>query len=455
MRGLETLDASEAEGGPSTPAPMPGVLLVWSATGPVFQAVAVGDGELVLGREPGGAGLAVDDTLVSRRHCGVRHSAGTWTIRDLGSRNGTFVDGIQRDSIAIVGDGVVRIGHCIFLRCADLHQVAGGVAREGEALVGPRLRRAWAQIAEIARFSPTILITGESGTGKELAARHFHRAGKGGPFIAVNCATIPEGVAERLLFGTRRGAYSGANQDAAGYVQAADGGTLFLDEFGELELAVQAKLLRLLEDRTIIPLGATRPQEVDVRVCVATNRDLRAAAADGAFREDLYFRVAEPSVTLPPLRERREEIPALIQDALDVVHGGLFPHSALVEACLVRPWPGNVRQLRSSIRAAAQRAILASRALVGVIDLSEEAGLPLVGASSSDPPAAEGEAPEGGPGRLSDYEPAKILAALRDADGNVSRAARALGVHRNQLRRWLAKTPGAAMTPAQPLADDP
>jgi len=237
VRGAETLDASDTEDGATPRPPLPGVVVLWSAAGPSFRPLAVGDRELILGREPP-SGLALDDTIVSRRHCSVRYGGSAWNIRDLGSRNGTHVDGVAHDTITITGDRVVRVGHSILLCAADLHPLDGGVARVEDAIVGPRLRRAWDQIAQIARFSPTILVTGESGTGKELAARHFHRASKGDAFVAVNCATIPEGVAERLLFGTRRGSYSGATQEAPGYVQAAEGGTLLLYEFVEFDLAV-------------------------------------------------------------------------------------------------------------------------------------------------------------------------------------------------------------------------
>jgi transcriptional regulator with PAS, ATPase and Fis domain len=163
------------------------------------------------------------------------------------------------------------------------------------------MQRIYAAIADAARDSRTLLVVGPTGAGKELAARHFHRAGPRpqGPFVAVNCATIPAGLAERVLFGAVRGAYSGADSNADGYVHAADGGVLFLDELGELELTVQAKLLRFLETREVYAVGATRPRTVDVRVCSATHRDLRAMAGRREFREDLYFRLGRPQVALP------------------------------------------------------------------------------------------------------------------------------------------------------------
>src|SRR6185436_2830275 len=173
---------------------------------------------------------------------------------------------------------------------------------------------------------------------------------------AVNCAAIPHTIAERLLFGARRGAYSGAEADAIGYVQEADGGTLFLDEIAELDAQVQAKLLRVLESREVLSLGASRPRKVDFALCSAASKDLRALVGSGGLREDLYFRIGRPAVMLPALRHRPEEIPALIARELARCSPALTAHVALVEQCLLRPWPGNVRELVAEIRVAAQAA---------------------------------------------------------------------------------------------------
>src|SRR5262249_30230012 len=200
----------------------------------------------------------------------------------------------------------------------------------------------------------TLHITGETGSGKELAARRFHETGPrpDGKFIAVNCATIPAALAERLLFGARKGAYSGADTDTEGYVQAAHGGSLFLDEVAELELAVQAKLLRVLETREVVPLGGSHGKKVDVRFCSATHGGLRARVADGRFREDLFFRIGRPEVRLPPLRERAEEIPWLVQAALE----GATAHVSLVERALACAGRGNTRELALETREAARPA---------------------------------------------------------------------------------------------------
>ena len=275
----------------------------------------------------------------------------------------------------------------------------------------------------------TLLLTGESGTGKEIAARTFHAAaGKpNAPFSAVNCATIPRELAERLLFGSRRGAYSGAT-DAPGYVQAADGGTLFLDEVGELSSDVQSKLLRTLEMREVLRLGATVAEPVELNVCAATLRDLRLDVGAGRFREDLYFRIGQPEIRLPALRDRVEEIPWHIQQVLDS-HGrdaARTPSASVgfVEACALRHWPGNVRELRCEVRRAAATALVLESIELSASDLSPTGGVALKIASALPLPA---------------FPEDEFAAALTSTEGNVAGAARRLGVHRNKVRRWLER----------------
>jgi transcriptional regulator with PAS, ATPase and Fis domain len=296
-------------------------------------------------------------------------------------------------------------------------------------------------------------VTGESGSGKELAARAFHDAGpkSSGPFVAVNAATLPEALSERLLFGARKGAYSGA-LDAQGYIQSAHGGTLFLDEVAELDLAVQAKLLRVLETQEIVPLGATRPERVDIRLVSATHKDLRAEVAAGKMREDLFFRIGVPAAALPPLRERLEEIPWLIERVVREVserevgerRAEVSPHVLLVESCLLRRWPGNVRELMAEVRAAAQLAA-EERSSVLPKHLSPAAGTtvaiarPSVSTTAPEPSSAASAAPA--PMKHSDEA---IAEALRAAGGNVARTARELGMHRTQLYRWIARREGGA-----------
>jgi transcriptional regulator of acetoin/glycerol metabolism len=263
----------------------------------------------------GGVAFALDDDLVSRRHARLRWSGGVWRVQDLGSRNGTVADGARlagEQEIALATDGVIRTGRSVLLAIRDGRGHDGPLADGAERIVGPELARAMAGVAAAAA-QPTLLVLGESGTGKEAAARAYHAAGprEAGPLVTVNGATIAAGVAERLLFGARKGAFSGAT-DAPGFLQAAAGGTLFLDEVAELDLTVQAKLLRVIETREVVPVGATTGSVVDLGIVVATHVDLEARIASGQFRADLYYRLARPAITLPPLRARRTDIPRLV-----------------------------------------------------------------------------------------------------------------------------------------------
>jgi DNA-binding NtrC family response regulator len=300
-------------------------------------------------------------------------------------------------------------------------------------VMGPALQRVFQVIARASRFGRVLHVTGESGSGKELAARAFHDTGpaRGGPFVAVNGATLPAGVAERLLFGARKGVYTSA-VDAKGIVQNASGGTLFLDEVAELDAGVQAKLLRVLETGEVTALGADRPERVDVRLVSATLRDLRSEVAAGRMREDFFFRIGMPAVAMPPLRERPEEIPWLVERALldlGEVLCALRPQVSLIEECVLRQWPGNVRELVAEVRAAAQLAV-DDGGVVYARHLAPNAGRvvgPAVAAPKPPPKIAENIADEA------------IEEALRATGGNVAKAARALGMHRTQLNRWRAK----------------
>jgi DNA-binding NtrC family response regulator len=216
------------------------------------------------------------------------------------------------------------------------------------------------QIQRVAATGATVLLQGESGTGKELFARAIHHLSdrKKGPFVAINCAAIPDTLLENELFGHEKGAYTGAVGSRVGRVEMAIGGTLFLDEIGEISTAVQAKLLRLLQERTIERVGGNRTIEVDIRVVAATNQDLRRSVSERRFREDLFFRISVVPITIPPLRERREDIPLLVETFVARFRGELArPRLAIAPAALAalaaHPWPGNVRELENCIERAA------------------------------------------------------------------------------------------------------
>ena len=372
------------------------------------------------------------DPLISRRHVSLRLEGDRWRVADLGSRNGTFVDSVPLTGETTCRPGSpVRVGGALLVPVADtlIFQRFGLGERNG-VVAGPALRQALEEVAFTRKADiRAVLLSGESGTGKEIAAKAFHESAEDAkaPFVAVNCATIPKDLAERLLFGSRRGAFSGAT-DAPGHVQAAHGGTLFLDEVAELPLDVQTKLLRMLETREVLRLGATNYERVDVHVCAASWRDLRAEVAAGRFREDLYYRIGQPEVHLSPLRERIEEVPWHIQHVL--LESGstrsLEATSAFVDACMTRPWPGNVRELRAEVRRAAALAAVKGSAL-SAEDLGARAGMPIHSAASDATPA------------VPNYPEDEISAALRAEGGNVVGAARLLGVHRNKVRRWLER----------------
>ncbi|WP_437589623.1 sigma 54-interacting transcriptional regulator [Sorangium sp. So ce1000] len=428
----ETMDRSDPlTGGQRGPTPAPGLVLVFAAGKPAAVPLALDGAEVEIGRDHP-IFAAHPDTRVSRRNSLVRFDGRRFMVIDLGSRNGTFADGAELPpDTAREAARVIRVGDSLLVPIRDVRPMQRlGVRVAGDRIEGPSLQHALEAAAQAARLGKTLHITGESGAGKEGLARAFHACGpaSGGPFQAVNCATIPEGVAERLLFGTKRGAYSGAEADAQGYMEAAHGGTLFLDEVAELSPAVQAKLLRVLETGEVLPLGASKPRRIELRFCSATHRDLRAHVAAGTLREDLYFRIATPRVIAPPLRERPEEIPWLLQAEAERTARGLALHVSLVEACLLRAWPGNVRELLAEARSAAQSAHAAGSARVERTHLSSTAGSAF--------------APPGGAAAVkkpSEPTRAHLVSALKRAEGNVSAAARELGAHRTQLRRWLAR----------------
>jgi transcriptional regulator with AAA-type ATPase domain len=405
--------------------PRPGAIKVFAAGAACFVPRTLDRAHAVIGRDPA-CDLVSDDARISRRHAIVRFDGESWRVHDLGSRNGTFLDGVAAPH-AGGRRGVLAVGDTLFLLCDDVRPyLAESIDVTDGMVVGPTLRRAWRHIERAAQSSSVMHLTGETGAGKELASRRFHDAGPRarGPLVAVNCAALPPPLAERLLFGARRGAYSGADAHAEGYLAAADGGTLFLDEVAELPLEVQAKLLRVLEDGELLPLGAARPRRVEFGVVTATHGDLRAQASMGRFRHDLYFRLGKPVVALPALRDRLEDIAFLIERALAQLAPPRLPHASLVDAALRRAWPGNVRELVRETAAAASTAQDDER--VRAEHLDARAGCALGAA-----PTAVDDA-------------LRIRDALASERGNVSRAARALGMHRNQLRRWLAVHGGRA-----------
>lgn len=423
----------------------PGVLIVFAANRARAIPVPFEQGRLLLGREELRK-HGVEDERLSRKHVEFVLEGESVRVRDLRSTNGVFVDGDRLTDDAIVPldrASVVRIGHTIVLLLRDVvpfEWLVVGAARRpknSSVIAGPALALLHRQIEALARGGEGLFIRGESGSGKEIAAKIFHEASprRTGPLVAVNCAAIPKELAERLFFGATKGAYSGAVTDAQGYLQAARGGTLFLDEVAELDLSVQSKLLRAIETREVIPLGATRPTPVDLGLCAATWTDLRAAVTEGRFREDLYYRIGRPEVRVPPLRERRDEIALFVERALE--SSGCTASVSLVEAALLRPWPGNVREMFAELRAATALARAEGLTVVAAQHLDPRAGMQLSeGAphtSSAPVAAAAVEARSNAPSE----PPPAISEGHRKA---VQRASDALGIAQKTLAKLIASS---------------
>ena len=434
----ETADATR-DSGRRGAQPRAGVIVSFSGSSAMSLVLGVDDTPLVIGRA-GQAGSLLPDDRLSRSHCSIAASTAGWIVKDLGSRNGTFVDGEQvHGEVVVAAPRIIRAADTVMIPCLDVSGFHATTIVD-DVVVGWRMSQALAAVDRAAATSETLLLSGESGTGKELAARRFHQRGPNaaGPFVAVNCATIPQGLAERLLFGAKKGAYSGATADVIGHVRAADGGVLFLDEGAELDPQVQAKLLRVLETREVVALGATQGTHVAVRICVATHVQLRRAVSEGRFRADLYHRIAPPEVTLPALRDRPDEVAHHVVAEVTRAAPTLTPQAKLVEACMLRPWPGNVRELRRHVRDAASRALAEGADRVRLEHLSPTAGQPL-GPPSSRPVAPTERSVRPYVRHSEQLTRDVVERALAEHAGNVTRAARSLGLQRTQLYREIAR----------------
>jgi two-component system response regulator HydG len=298
----------------------------------------------------------------------------------------------------------------------------------------------------VRRFAPhvrTLLVTGETGTGKELVAHALHTLGARAErrFVTVNCSAVVEGLFESELFGHQRGAFTGATETKVGLFEHADKGTLFLDEIGELRLTIQAKLLRAVEYGEVQRVGALASKHVDVTVIAATNRDLRADAAAGRFRSDLYYRLSVMEIHLVPLRERREDIPYLsavfLREVTERLKRPLIGITAGAERTLLQaPWPGNVRELRNVIERAcllSDGKMLNERDVLAAMPLAIGTPAPVVSAD----PVLAASASSWDPAFLTNAQRAQVEHALRASHGNKAAAARLLGISRRSMYRWL------------------
>ncbi len=386
--------------------------------------------------------LVVDDRSVSRVHCEVRVRPFGITLRDQGSTNGTFVEGVRVRDADLPAGAVVRLGGSAFRVEVGEEPAFVPLSDRSELglLVGGsvEMRGVYALLERVSPTDTTVLIQGETGTGKDVAAQTIHMLSrrKSGPFVPLDCGAVPANLFESELFGHVRGAFSGATSDRQGVFEEAQGGTLFLDEIGEVPLDLQPKLLRALETKTVRPVGSNKAKSVDIRVIAATNRPLAQAVNEGTFREDLYYRLAVVDVSIPSLRARPDDIPALARHFYRQLRG---PTAELPEAfargLASRDWPGNVRALKNFI----ERSVA-----LGFVDAPALAGSTPPPAPSAVTAAAEA-IPLDRP--LKDARQAWILGfesvyvrhVLARAEGNVTHAAELAGVSRRFLQRLIAR----------------
>jgi two-component system, NtrC family, response regulator AtoC len=402
------------------------------------------EGALTIGRAENND-VRIDHPSISRRHLVLRLTEGSIAVIDEGGANGVKLRGVRVPrgvAIEISANEEVQVGD-VTLVVQELRPLATSApaerrpsgpvaARPGAPVVlDPDMRRLYELTARVARGMISVLIVGETGTGKEILTEFLHHASPraNGPLVRINCAALGDSLVESELFGHEKGAFTGAQQERRGLIEAADGGTVMLDEVGELPLATQAKLLRVLEERAVLRVGGTVARAVDVRFVAATNRDLEAAVDAGQFRRDLYFRLAGAVLAIPPLRDRPDEIVALASAfiaAAAVQAGRSAPTISedVLAALRAHAWPGNVRELRNVM----ERAVLVADG-----DQLTPAHV-TIAAPTTRTPAQTPLADE-----LDAMERQRIVDAIAACNGNQTRAAEMLGMPRRTLVKRLGQ----------------
>lgn len=413
----------------------------WSLVG--VQTVTFGRGEDRMGvRSTDGSQLEVrvPGKWMSSRHAVLRAVGTDWIVEDAGSRNGTFVNG-ERVSSRVLREGDVLEAGRVFFVVRGAPAAEGPLVRDEDGATTtrplafrtllPELQESFSALGRIARGSPvTILLLGPTGSGKELLAREVHAQSKrAGAFVPVNCGALPTTLVESMLFGHVKGAFSGAARDEPGFVRSADGGTLFLDEIGDLPATSQAALLRVLQEREVIALGATRAVKVDVRVVAATHRPLEALGEAGGFRLDLLARLKGYTHRLPALAERMPDFGVILADVLAGVgrdRASRFTLSAeAARALMAYRWPLNIRELHQA---------MASAVALATGDIVEPAHLPAEVLAPPVPVVAR-PAPGGEDDGLRD----RLVGLLHEHRGNVAAVARAVGKAPAQVHRWMRR----------------
>ena len=398
-----------------------------------------GAAEVSIGTAPANA-LVLSDPAVSRHHLAILPAPRGVLVRDLGSTNGTTINGVAIERAylapgAVIGVGATRIR--FEAQGGEDRAPLSADPRWGRALgASEAMRRIFAVLPKLAESDASVLLEGETGTGKGLLAEALHEASPRarGPFVVLDCGSIPPTLIESELFGHERGAFTGATAARVGGFEAARGGTVFLDELGELPLDLQPKLLRALEDRVVKRVGGNEAIKLDVRIIAATNRDLRSEINAGRFRSDLFYRLNTFRLRIPPLRERRDDIALLVAHFYrQLSPAGDAPPAELIAELARQPWPGNVRELRAAV----ERAVL----------LGDPAVWEALSADSASvaPPAASAGADDGASFReakeraVAAWERDYVRALIDRHGGNLSRAARAVRMDRNHLRELLRR----------------
>ena len=403
------------------------------------EAVALADAPVIFGSSPS-CTLPLTDKSVSRKHLQATYEEGGVVLRDLGSTNGSFLHGSRFKEITISYGTSFKLGRTIIKFVPEEEEVQPEISKSSSfgRLKGddPKIRRLFGLLKDIAATEATVIVEGETGTGKELVAEEIHRHSPRarGPFVVFDCGAVPRDLIESALFGHIKGSFTGAVSDRKGAFTEANGGTIFLDEIGELSPDLQPSLLRVLDKRAVRPVGGNKYEKVDARVVVATNRDLREEVAKKNFREDLYYRLAVIRISLPPLRERGQDIPYLAKHFIKVFSP---PGAELnitdegLKKLQFHNWPGNVRELRNVIERAC---VLSKGDTVNLDDAFMDQDAPPALGIRTDLPFKEAK------GRLVEtFEREYIEDLMSRHKMNLSSAAREAQIDRKHLRELIRK----------------